>query len=87
MQCGRARLIGERSKMQHERELDNAKLDHMDEQLPIQMKAVDKIKQIAAVHQAAEAAIKSIPDEALRANVRRQFGEVAVIGSTPPEGK
>lgn len=81
MQIGRARLIGERSKMQQENELDNAKLAHMDEQLQIQMKAVDKIKEIAAVHQAAEAAINSIPDETLRANVRRQFGEVAVIGS------
>jgi hypothetical protein len=80
MAIGAAQLAAEQAKMHQENDLDRARLSQFTEQLQIQSQFVDKIKELAAVHQAAENAINSIPDPALRASVRRSFGDVAVIG-------
>lgn len=80
MSIGSARLAAEQAKMRQENDLDRARLNQLNEQLQIQAQFVDKIKELADVHKAAESAINSIPDPALRANVKRSFGEVAVIG-------
>lgn len=80
MSIGSARLAAEQARMRQENDLDRAKLNQLNEQLQIQSQFVDKIKELADVHKAAENAISSIPDPALRASVKRSFGEVAVIG-------
>lgn len=77
----RAELVGAKAEMQAETALDRARVSFLNEQLETANDAVDAISKIAATHARAEEALSKLGDKALAENLRRQFGQIAMITS------
>lgn len=77
----RAELVGAKAEMQAESQLDRARVQFLNEQLETANEAVDAITKIAATHQRAEEALAALGNPELANNLRRQFGQIALINS------
>ncbi len=78
----RAELVGAKAEMQAESALDRARVQFLNEQLETANEAVDAISKIALTHARAEEALSKLGDKSLAENLRRQFGQIAMINSS-----
>ena len=77
----RAELVGAKAEMQAETQLDRARVQFLNEQLETANEAVDAISKIAATHARAEQALAALGNPTLADNLRRQFGQIAMVSS------